>query len=53
MLIRTNTIHFAKVDLNSVIPKKRDEDAGYDFYPNFNETSIVIQPNEIKLIPHV
>lgn len=51
MHIRSNTIYFAKVNPNAVMPYKRDEDAGYDFYPSFNETSIVIQPNEIKLIP--
>jgi len=42
MHIETNTIYFAKGTPNSVIPNKRDEDAGYDFYPKFNETSIVI-----------
>jgi dUTP pyrophosphatase len=51
MHIRTNTIYFAKVNSDAIITNKRDEDAGYDFYPNFRETSIVIQPNEIKLIP--
>ena len=50
MNIKTDTIYFAKVKSDGIIPMKRDEDAGYDFYPNFNQESIVIKPNEIKLI---
>ena len=45
------TVKFAKVRDNAIIPSKRDEDAGWDIYPCFNEDYIVIQPNETKLIP--
>jgi dUTP pyrophosphatase len=50
MDIKSDTIYFAKVNPEGIIPKKRGEDAGYDFYSNFEEESIIIQPNEIKLI---
>jgi dUTP pyrophosphatase len=51
MDVKSDTIYFAKVKRSGIVPEKRDEDAGFDFYPNFKEESIVIKPNEIKLIP--
>ncbi len=45
------TVKFAKVRPDAIIPTKRDEDAGYDLYPNFNEDYIVIFPHETKMIP--
>ena len=33
------------------LPVKRDIDAGYDIYANFEEDYIVIMPHESKLIP--
>lgn len=42
---------FAKVRANAIIPSKRDSDAGYDVYANFEEEYIIIQPQTSKLIP--
>lgn len=46
-----NTINFAKINQNAIIPSKRDEDAGYDFYPCFSDEFICLKPFETKLIP--
>lgn len=48
---QNNTIKFAKVKPNAIIPSKREEDAGYDIYPCFDEDYIVIYPHETKMIP--
>lgn len=44
-------IRFAKVRPDAKIPSKRDEDAGYDLWPCFENDWIEIQPFESKLIP--
>ena len=44
-------LFFAKTNGNSIIPTKRVEDAGYDFYCNFEQESLVINPGDIILIP--
>lgn len=44
-------IRFARVRPDAKIPSKRDEDAGYDLWPCFENDWIVIQPFESKLIP--
>lgn len=46
-----NKIYFAKIKPNAIIPSKREEDAGYDFYACFEEDYILLEPSEIKLIP--
>lgn len=45
-----NKLLFAKVKQNAIIPTKELENAGYDLYANFEETELVIEPNEIRLI---
>ncbi|MBL4951112.1 dUTP diphosphatase [Neobacillus sp. YIM B02564] len=45
------TLLFAKVRPTAIIPSKNYEDAGYDIYCDFDETELVIKPNEVKLIP--
>jgi dUTP pyrophosphatase len=45
------TILFAKVRDSAIIPSKRDEDAGYDVYADFEGDELVIKPNEIVLVP--
>ncbi len=45
------TIYFAKVKPNAIIPTRRDEDGCYDLYACFTEDNIVIQPHTVKLIP--
>ena len=42
---------FAKVRPEATIPTKREEDAGRDLYPCFDEDYILINPLETKLIP--
>lgn len=44
-------LKFAKVRESAIIPSKKVEDAGYDIYANFEDDFLVIQPNEIKMIP--
>ena len=44
-------IKFAKVRPDAIIPSKRDEDMGYDIYACFDESYILINPHETKLIP--
>lgn len=45
------TINFAKTKSKAIIPSKRDEDAGYDIYPCFEDDFIEIPPHETRLIP--
>lgn len=45
------TIYFAKVKEGAIVPSKRDEDAGFDFYACFEEDFIKFAPFETKLIP--
>lgn len=44
-------VNFAKVRKSAIIPSKRDEDAGFDIYANFDEAGILIAPHETKMIP--
>lgn len=44
-------IKFAKLHPDAEIPHKRDEDAGYDIYPSFDEDYILLNAGETKLIP--
>lgn len=45
------TIKFAKVRPTAIIPTKRDEDAGYDIYANFDKDYMVILSHETAMIP--
>ena len=40
-----------KVDPRAIIPSKREEDAGYDFYGVFDDEYQVLKHGEITLIP--
>ena len=51
MTVENNELLWAKVKPDTIIPTKRDEDAGYDIYPCFEEDYIVIPPHETKMIP--
>ena len=42
---------FTKVRKGARIPTKRDEDAGRDLYPCFEQDFMIIRPLETKLIP--
>ena len=48
---KRDTLLFAKVRPDAIIPSKNYEDAGYDVYANFEENEVIIKPNEIKMIP--
>ena len=44
-------IYFAKIRPTAIIPTKKDEDAGYDMYADFDEEFLVIQPGETLPVP--
>ena len=45
------TIRFAKMKESAIIPSKRDEDAGFDIYPCFEDDFVIIPRNETIIIP--
>lgn len=45
------TVKFARVRPTAVIPTKRDEDAGFDIYADFEDDFIIIDPHTTTLIP--
>lgn len=45
------TVKFAKVRPTAIIPTKREEDAGYDIYANFEEDYMLINPHDTVMIP--
>lgn len=47
----SNDIYFAKMRADALIPKKEDENAGYDLYAAFDERYILIKPFRTELIP--
>lgn len=46
-----NKLYFAKVRPDAKIPAKKDEDAGYDIYPCFDDDFLIIPYNETVLVP--
>lgn len=42
-----DTLYFAKVKVEAIIPTKRKEDGCYDIYVLFNEDEVTIKPHEI------
>lgn len=51
MIVNDNEIYFSKIKDNAIIPSKREEDAGYDFYACFDEDFFVIDALSTKAIP--
>ena len=49
--ITDNSLYWAKVKENAIIPTKEDENAGYDIYACFDVEYICIKPHETKLVP--
>ena len=45
------SVKFAKVRPSAIIPTKREEDAGFDLYANFEDDYKVISPHETVMIP--
>ena len=48
--INDETIYFAKLKEDAIIPSKNEEDGCYDVYANFETETVTIMPLEIKLI---
>ena len=46
-----DTIFWAKMRAEALIPTKEKENAGYDLYAAFDEPYIIINPYQTKLIP--
>ena len=44
-------VQISKLRPEAKIPNKRNEDAGFDLYPCFDEDYIIILPHKTKLIP--
>ena len=51
MKIEGNEIYFAKIRPTAVIPTKKDEDAGYDMYANFEDDYFVIESFATRAVP--
>ena len=49
--IEGNEIYFAKIRPTAIIPTKKEEDAGYDMYANFEEDYFVIEPHATRAVP--
>lgn len=45
------TVYFARLNDSVKVPSKRDEDAGFDIFPNFEGNSISCPKGETTLIP--
>lgn len=48
---KNNEVLFAGLREGVKIPTKREEDAGFDIYANFEEDYMEIKPHETKMIP--
>ena len=46
-----DVIYFCRLREDAVIPSKRDEDAGYDIYANFEDVYMAFLPLETRLVP--
>lgn len=44
-------LYWAKVRDNAILPTRREEDAGYDLYPCFEEEYLEFAPLETKMVP--
>ena len=51
MEVKDSEICFAKIRETAVVPTKKDEDAGYDLYANFDADYFVIEPFATRAVP--
>ena len=51
MDVKDNEIYFAKIRETAKIPTKKDEDAGYDLYADFEGDYFVIEPFKTRPVP--
>ncbi len=49
--VNEDEIYFAKIRPTAIVPTKKDEDAGYDVYADFEEDFFVINPHQSRAIP--
>lgn len=49
--MENNTLYWAKLKSEAIIPTKREEDAGYDIYPCFEENYKIIPAHSTVLVP--
>lgn len=49
--IKDDEIYFSKIRPTAIIPSKKDEDAGYDLYADFETDFFVIEAGKTKAIP--
>lgn len=49
-MINDNTILFAKLRDDVIIPSKREEDGAFDIYANFSDKYIMINPHETIMV---
>lgn len=47
----SNTIYFAKIRGDALIPRKEDENAGYDIYACLEDDILIIPPYKTGLVP--
>lgn len=46
-----NRVYWAKLRADALIPKRKEENAGYDFYAAFDDDYIMIEPFKVGIIP--
>lgn len=51
MKLNDNELRFAKIRETARVPNKRDEDAGFDLYADFEEEYFVIEAGETRPVP--
>ena len=51
MQLKENELCFAKLRETARVPSKKDEDAGFDFYADFEESFFVIKAGETRPVP--
>ena len=51
MTLKDNQLRFAKIRDTARVPSKRDEDAGFDLYADFEEDFFVIEAGETRPVP--
>jgi dUTP pyrophosphatase len=49
--MKNQTIYFAKMKKDAIIPSKREEDGAFDIYACFEEPYKIIKPHETCLVP--
>ena len=50
IMVEENELYFAKIRPTAIIPTKKEEDAGYDMYADFEEDFFIINPGQTKAI---